>query len=64
MGRKKKIIPKEVLQRDYWDNYLSIRKMAIKYRVAKDTINKLLASYEIPVRNPSLSPVKSNRKVK
>ncbi|KPJ65079.1 hypothetical protein AMJ44_11080 [candidate division WOR-1 bacterium DG_54_3] len=64
MGREKKIIPKDELQKDYWDNYLSIRKIALKYKVAKDTINKLLASYEIPVRNPSLSPVKSNRKAK
>lgn len=64
MGRKKKIIPKELLKREYWNNYLSIRKIALKYKVAKDTINKLLASYGIPVRNPSLSPVKSNRRIR
>jgi hypothetical protein len=64
MGRKKKIIPKDLLKEEYWDNYLSIRRIALKYKMAKDTINKLLASYEIPVRSPSLSSVKSNRRVK
>ena len=62
MGRKKIILDRAVLEKEYWENRLSIRRIASKYKVAKDTINKLLAIYGIPVRNPSLTPVSSNRK--
>jgi len=63
MGRKSKIIPKEDLEREYWDNNLSIRGVALKFKVAKDTINKLMVKYDIPVRNPALCSVESQRKI-
>lgn len=62
MGRKKKILPRELLEGEYWDNQLSIRQIAEKYKLAKDTINKLLANYDIPIRNATLTSTKSSRK--
>lgn len=61
MGRKKKILSKDLLEKEYWDNALTIRQIARKYNMAKDTINKLLSSYDIAVRSPALAPVKSRR---
>ncbi len=63
MGRKKKVIPKDVLEKDYWENQMSIRQIANKHGIAKDTVNKLLVNYGISVRNASLSPVKSTRNI-
>jgi hypothetical protein len=62
MVRKKILLDRALLEKEYWENRLSIRHIASKYKVAKDTINKLLATYGIPVRDPSLTPISSNRK--
>jgi len=57
-----KIIPKNVLYKEYWHNFLSIRKIAKLYKVSPDTVNRLLAEYDIPVRNKWFSPTPSKRK--
>ena len=63
MGRKPRVIEKHLLEREYWENSLSIREIAQKYYCAKDTVNKLMAKYDIPVRTASLTSVKSNRRL-
>jgi plasmid maintenance system antidote protein VapI len=62
MGRKKKTIAKEILENEYWEMGFTIRQIANNHSMAKDTINKLLANYDISVRSPALGPVKSLRK--
>ncbi len=39
---------------------LNIRQMANKFNCSPDTINRLMAEYDIPVMGPQMGPVKSS----
>lgn len=73
MGVPRKFnIDKKQLTIDLWgspdpyrpdpEKWLTIRQIAAKYNVAKDTINKRLAEYGIPVKSIWFQPVPSRRK--
>jgi hypothetical protein len=50
VGRpRSKIIPKEVLQKEYWENDLTIGQIAKLYHMSPDTVNRLIAEYGIKV---------------
>ncbi len=65
MARPRKIsISKQELFDAAWNKDISkrlnIRQMANKFNCSPDTINRLMAEYDIPVMGPQMGPVKSS----